>query len=137
MELAQQERKSIRYRILEPVCVQAWCVCPSLFLYECAHAPMQHKHIHSHNSASLRRALGGQQGLSVTVMHCLAGMDVEGSGQDFFLSCPPSLERVSASLVPSCLMRWDPLLAGGRQHQAREKKKIKKERKKRKPETEC
>lgn len=98
----------------EPVCAQVWCVCPSPILCGCVHAFMQHKHTHSQPGVP-QEGLGGQQGLSVTVVHCLTGMDVEG----FFQSCPPSLERVSPSLVPSCLMRWDPLLANSRQHRAR------------------
>lgn len=45
-ELAQQERKSNRYLILEPACVQVWCVCPSPILCGCVRALMRHTHIH-------------------------------------------------------------------------------------------
>lgn len=113
--LAQKERKSSRYLILS-LSVQVWYVCPSPILCGCVCALMRHKHTHSQPGVP-QESLGGQQGLSVTVVHCLTGMDVEG----FFQSCPPSLERVSPSLVPSCLMRWDPLLADSGQRRARGK----------------
>lgn len=113
--LAQKERKSSRYLILSlSVYRFGMCVlppsCVDVYVHSCAIS------IHLQPGVP-QESLGGQQGLSVTVVHCLTGMDVEG----FFQSCPPSLERVSPSLVPSCLMRWDPLLADSRQHRARGK----------------
>lgn len=76
-ELAQQERKSSRCLILEPVCVQVWCICPSPVLCGCVHALMLHTHIHS-QSGIPQESLRWPTSLSVTVVHCLTGMDVEG-----------------------------------------------------------
>lgn len=115
-ELAQQERKSSRCLILEPVCVQVWCICPSPVLCGCVHALMLHTHIHSQSGIP-------QESLRwPTRPFCYCGALSHWNGRRGHLqSYPPSLERVSPPLVPSCLMRWDPLLADGRQHRARKK----------------